>query len=314
MLLGPTHCRVHETWGAPPPEEVTVAVSQAQHPARLLRPRDDDALRAELRVIAAEFATPAVVFGGSVSAGTLKISETLGTRTAGLRSLPISPMLGLGGRAITQLRPQWVEDYATAQTITHDYDRPVINEGLRSVIAVPVVVGGGPRAIIYAALRQSAPLGGRLSDMLSRAGNRLAEITIRDEADQRVELIDTLVDGGHAPTTTVLIENIREIHTELRALLRTAPDSALATSLHSLADKLVGLSRGDLPATDVTLSGREIDVLTYVALGCTNVMVAQRLSIKPETVKHYLRGAMGKLDARSRVEAVSRARRLGLLP
>ncbi|MHA4852778.1 LuxR C-terminal-related transcriptional regulator [Rhodococcus sp. MSC1_016] len=292
-----------------------VTVSDVEGSARLLRPRDDDALRAELRVIAAGFATPAVIFGGPVSAGTLQISETLGTRTAGLRGLLVSPMLGLGGRAMTQGRPQWVEDYASAQTITHDYDRPVINEGLRSIIAVPVVVDGGPRAIMYAAFRQSAPLGGRLFDILSRAGNRLAaEITIRDEVDRRVELIDTLVDGGHAPTTTALIENIREIHTELRALLRTAPDSTLATSLHSLADKLAGLSRGDLPATDVTLSGREIDVLTYVGLGYTNAMVAQRLSITPETVKHYLRGAMGKLDARSRVEAVSRARRLGLLP
>ncbi|MFC9556221.1 LuxR C-terminal-related transcriptional regulator [Rhodococcus sp. NPDC056960] len=292
-----------------------VTVSDVEGSARLLRPRDDDALRAELRVIAAGFATPAVIFGGPVAAGTLKISETIGTRTAGLRGLLVSPMLGLGGCAMTQRRPQWVEDYATAQTITHDYDRPVINEGLRSIIAVPVVVDGGPRAILYGALRQSTPVGDRLVDLLGRAADRLAaEITIRDEVDRRVELIDTLVDGGHALTTTAIIEGIREIHTELRALMRTVPDSALATSLHALADKLVGLSRGDLPDTDVTLSGREIDVLTYVGLGCTNAVVAQRLSIKPETVKHYLRGAMGKLDARSRVEAVSRARRLGLLP
>lgn len=287
----------------------------AEGSARLLRPRDDDALRAELRVIAKEFVTPAVVFGGPVAEGTLKISETLGTRTAGLRGLSISPMLGLGGRAIIQLRPQSVEDYATARTITHDYDRPVINEGLRSIIAVPVVVGGGARAIIYAAFRQSTPIGGRILDMLGRAGDRLAaEINIRDEVDRRVALIDTLVEGGQAPATSALIEGIREIHTELRGLTRTTPDSALATSLHALADKLAGLSRGDAPATDVTLSGREVDVLTYIALGCTNAAVAQRLSIKPETVKHYLRGAMGKLDARSRVEAVSRARRLGLLP
>ena len=293
-----------------------MAVSDAEGSARLLRPRDDDALRAELRVIVADFATPPVVFGGPVSAGNLKISETLGTRTPGLRGLLISPMLGLGGRAITLLRPQWVEDYATAQTITHDYDRPVINEGLRSIIAVPVVVGGAARAIMYAALRQATPSGGRILDILTRAGDRLAtEIKIRDEVDRRVELIDTLVDGGQAPTATALTEGIREIHSDLRALMRTAPDSALATTLHGLADKLAVLSRGgDLPATDIALSGREVDVLAYVAHGCTNAAVAQRLSIKPETVKHYLREAMGKLDARSRGEAVSRARRLGLLP
>jgi hypothetical protein len=59
-----------------------VAASRAEGPpycaegsARLLRPRDDDALRAELRVIAKEFVTPAVVFGGPVSEGTLAHSE-----------------------------------------------------------------------------------------------------------------------------------------------------------------------------------------------------------------------------------------------
>nr|WP_271209283.1 hypothetical protein [Rhodococcus wratislaviensis] len=124
----------------------------------------------------------------------------------------------------------------------------MINEGLRSIIAVPVVVGGGARAVIYAALRESTPIGGRIFDMLGRAGDRLAaEITIRDEVDRRVELIDTLVDGGQAPTTTELTEGIREIHTELRALTRTAPDSAFATSLQGLADTLAGLSRGDVP-------------------------------------------------------------------
>ncbi|MFC9553390.1 hypothetical protein ACFTWF_21300 [Rhodococcus sp. NPDC056960] len=185
-------------------------------------------------------------------------------------------------------------DYATAPSITHDDDRPVINEGLRSVIAIPVVVGGQSPAIMYAALRQSTPIRGRTLDMLAGAGDRFAtEFTIRDEVDRRVEWIDTPVDGGHAPTTTELIEGVREVHTELRALMRTAPDSAVATSLLALADTLVGLSCVDLPATEITSAGREIDVLTHVGLGCTNAMVAQRLSIKLETVKRYLRGAMG---------------------
>ena len=42
--------------------------------------------------------------------------------------------------------------------------------------------------------------------------------------------------------------------------------------------------------------------------------IAERLSVKPETVKSYLRSAMSKLDAHSRREAVVAARRLGLLP
>ena len=56
------------------------------------------------------------------------------------------------------------------------------------------------------------------------------------------------------------------------------------------------------------------DVVSQVALGCTNAETATRLSIKPETVKAYLRSAMRKLEAHSRHEAVVRSRSLGIIP
>ena len=62
------------------------------------------------------------------------------------------------------------------------------------------------------------------------------------------------------------------------------------------------------------LSPRELDVLAQVALGCTNSEAAQRLSLKPETVKSYLRSAAAKLGAHTRHESVSKARRAGLIP
>ncbi len=43
-------------------------------------------------------------------------------------------------------RPLSVADYRNASTITHDYDAPVLTEGIRSVLAVPVIVDGLPRA------------------------------------------------------------------------------------------------------------------------------------------------------------------------
>jgi DNA-binding CsgD family transcriptional regulator len=41
---------------------------------------------------------------------------------------------------------------------------------------------------------------------------------------------------------------------------------------------------------------------------------AKRLSLKPETVKSYLRSATAKLGAHTRHEAVAKARRARLLP
>src|SRR5690242_6078576 len=107
----------------------------------LLRPRDGDALRAEIRRLAAVAGVP-VIFGGEVSAGTLRLTEFAGVRTNGLRGLSVTRASGLGGRVVDSRRPAAVSDYGNALSITHHYDGPVLGEGLRSVAAVPVVVSG----------------------------------------------------------------------------------------------------------------------------------------------------------------------------
>lgn len=61
------------------------------------------------------------------------------------------------------------------------------------------------------------------------------------------------------------------------------------------------------------IARREYDVLRRVATGETNHEIASAMNLSPNTVKAYLRNAMQKLDARNRVEAISRAREAGLL-
>ncbi|WP_040924482.1 response regulator transcription factor, partial [Saccharomonospora iraqiensis] len=71
----------------------------------------------------------------------------------------------------------------------------------------------------------------------------------------------------------------------------------------------------DSPDTaEALLAPRERDVLAEVARGLTNAEIAERLALRPETVKAYLRSAMRKLDVHSRHHAVAAARRAGLLP
>lgn len=60
-----------------------------------------DALRGELRTIAAHGAVP-VVFAGEVQDDILRLSEIMGTRTNGLKGLSIPPNSGLGGRALAR--------------------------------------------------------------------------------------------------------------------------------------------------------------------------------------------------------------------
>jgi LuxR family transcriptional regulator, regulator of acetate metabolism len=275
------------------------------HPP-LLRPRDADALRAELRHIAA--AGPQVTFGGEVHGETLLLTEFVGTRTSSMRGLAVRPSAGLGGATMVAGRPMSVADYRSAATITHDYDAPVLEEGIRSILAVPVVVEGHARAVLYGAYRAAAPIGDRTADLMIGAARRLShELRIRDEVDRRMRMRDVQV----ANVAGARVEEVREVHAQLRRLAAdpSAPP-ALRAQLRVLADRL---ARGG-SSPEVTLSPRELDVLAQIALGCTNAEAAQRLSLKPETVKSYLRSATAKLGARTRHEAVSKARRSRLLP
>jgi LuxR family transcriptional regulator, regulator of acetate metabolism len=274
----------------------------------LLRPRDGDALRAELRRVALLGDVP-VVFGGEVHGDTLLISEYHGVRTGCLRGLAVRSNSGLGGASMVAGRPLSVADYRNASSITHDYDGPVLSEGIRSVLAVPVLVDGRARAMLYGAYRSGAPFGGRAAELMVDSARRLGEeLRIRDEVDRRLRLRDAhqAQHGG-----SVGAEQIREVHAELRRLAVEAP-AGLRERLWSLADALTGTGVDEQPTP--LLTPRELDVLVQVALGCTNAEAGQRLSLKPETVKSYLRSAATKLETRTRYESVSRARLLRLIP
>ncbi|MCV7366493.1 helix-turn-helix transcriptional regulator [Mycolicibacterium duvalii] len=278
-------------------------------PPTLLRPRDGDAVRAALRDLAALGEVP-ILFGGPVYDDTLLLTEFVGTRTGNLRGLAVQPSSGLGGATMVAGRPMSVADYRHAVSITHDYDGPVLSEGIRAVLAVPVLVDGRTRAVLYGAHRSSAPFGGRTADRMVAVARSLGEeLRIRDEVDRRMRLHETHTTTGGVAAGA---EQIREVHAELRHLAAASP-SPLQEQLRAMADRLAQALTGTTADT-ASLTSRELDVLAQVALGCTNSEAAQRLSLKPETVKAYLRSAAGKLGASTRYESVSKARRAGLLP
>ena len=275
----------------------------------LLRPRDTDAIRAALRRVA-ETGLP-LAFGGEVHGDALLLSEFIGTRTAAMRGLAVRPSAGLGGASMVARRPIAVPDYRRSSNITHDYDEPVLTEGIQSILAVPVVVDGATRAVLYGAHRSSAPIGGRTAEAMLTSARRLGtELQVRDEVDRRMRLREAqLANFGDSVADP---ERIREVHAELRKLAAGAGDP-LGNQLRKLADMLSAGLSSTTPAS-TPLTSRELDVLSQVALGCTNIEAAQRLSLKPETVKSYLRSAAAKLGTRTRHEAVSRARRSRLIP
>ncbi|MFJ9032388.1 response regulator transcription factor [Streptomyces sp. NPDC102274] len=260
-----------------------------------------------------------VAFGGLThEAGRLNIAELNGAFTGALRGLAISAGNGLGGKSIALSRPCAVTDYRVARHISHEYDAAVAAEGLRSVLAVPVVVRRSVRGVLYGALRSAQPIGERTFDAAVAAARDVEQaLVVRDE-------VRRLLDVSREPTPgPAAWEEVRAAHSDLRALAPRVVDAELRAELLSVCGRLAGASdpmdasapAGTAPRrTPVTLAPREVDVLTCVASGSTNAAAAELLGLRPETVKGYLRSAMRKLGTHTRLEAVVAARRAGLLP
>jgi two-component system, NarL family, nitrate/nitrite response regulator NarL len=135
------------------------------------------------------------------------------------------------------------------------------------------------------------------------------------------ELIDAF--ARIVPTARIVVFTAYPEHPAVRAALDAGacgvvPKDAARTDLVSV---IVSAAIGDdarpayQPAqrTHALVGRREYDVLRRVAIGETNQEIADAMCLSPNTVKAYLRNLMQKLDARNRVEAISRAREVGLL-
>jgi len=61
------------------------------------------------------------------------------------------------------------------------------------------------------------------------------------------------------------------------------------------------------------LSQRELEVLDLINQGLANKEIARKLTLAPATVKAHIRNLYGKIEAKSRTEALSKARNLGLI-
>ncbi|WP_278102161.1 LuxR C-terminal-related transcriptional regulator [Microbacterium proteolyticum] len=255
-----------------------------------------------------------VAFGGLEHDGAVHVSTIVGARTRSIEGLVVHAERGLGGRALVERRPRLALDYRNARTITHDYDRAILGEGIATLFAVPVLVHGSARGVLYCGSWAQAPLGEREArPAFDVAGELGTELRVRDEVDRRLAAATPGDDGLSAGAR----EEIRQSYAQLRSIAATVQDDGVRRRLEELEARLAALS-GDV-STDpegagIHLSRRELDVLSCAAVGATNGEIAASLALRETTVKSYLASAMSKLDASTRHAAVARARRVGLLP
>jgi DNA-binding CsgD family transcriptional regulator len=80
---------------------------------------------------------------------------------------------------------------------------------------------------------------------------------------------------------------------------------------------IAGIPRGPRPSTRTNQAGlttRQLEVLQLMAEGLSNAEIASRFFTSPKTVEHHVSAVLAKLGVHSRVQALSAAHQLKLIP
>lgn len=290
-----------------------------EHQRKTVERDDNEVVFAALNSLKVATAIPVAMYGTcDPQDGRLRIDKWVGLRTPALHDLVISPGMGVGGRVMSVRRPVGVSDYTKAKSITHEFDKEIIVEGLHSLVAVPVIVKRDMAGVLYAGLHSKARMGDKVLEEVTMIARCLEQdlainAAMRAGASATPRYEPKTPDHGRAMRSLsgAEWEQIRSTHSKLRMLANRVEDESVQRELEVLADQLVHPVR---TKPMMKLSAREVDVLSCVALGLTNVEAAEEMGIGAETVKSYLRSVMRKLDAHTRYEAVNAARRMGALP
>jgi DNA-binding CsgD family transcriptional regulator len=104
-----------------------------------------------------------------------------------------------------------------------------------------------------------------------------------------------------------------ELADHLATLLVEVPGIVVVPASDEADAAVVAPPRAQAGDTDPSLTPREREVLTLLAEGASNKLIACRLGISVHTAKFHVRSVIDKLDAVGRTDAVAHAARLGIV-
>jgi signal transduction histidine kinase len=142
----------------------------------------------------------------------LVLRHAVNVVTDGVDGLIVPAGTGLGGQVFAQRRPLWVRDYLSAPYITQQFRTQAEAEGVRAMIAVPILHDGAVLGVLYGANREMTDFGDRTAGALEQLAARTAAAQVVAERSR------------HAAEVAVHEERRRvalELHDSVGAMLFT---------------------------------------------------------------------------------------------
>jgi LuxR family transcriptional regulator, regulator of acetate metabolism len=202
--------------------------------------------------------------------GNIILGHAVRTRTDAVDGLVVPPGIGLGGRVMKTGRPEWVANYPVGAGLIRPFSADADREGIKGMLAVPLVHAGRWLGVLYGADRAEGRYGDlavkALEAAAARAANaaavaerarHTAEVAVHDERRRlALQLHDTVGamlftigagvrklsdDLDHDPDVRARLETIERQAAEAAAVFRESlhalhapPDSvALAVALRA---------------------------------------------------------------------------------
>lgn len=196
-----------------------------------------------------------------------------------------------------------------ADVVTQEADLTVVAETDDGSLVVDLVARHRVDVVL---LDLGTPGAGTDVIALLRATHPEVHVVVLTHADDDADLAGAVRAGarGYLLTDTTPEELVEAI----RAVAAGSSLLSPAMAARLLDEFAVLVRRNEAPAEGAgALSRRELEVLTLVAQGLNNRAIAETLFISENTVKNHVRNIHEKLQVHSRMEAVVRAVREGVL-
>jgi signal transduction histidine kinase len=110
--------------------------------------------------------------------GNVVLGHAVRTQTDVVQGLVVPPGVGLGGHVLQTGRPQWVANYPVAAELTRPFSTQAHREGVKGMVAVPLVHGGRWLGILYGADRAEGRYGDLTVNALEAAAARAANAAV----------------------------------------------------------------------------------------------------------------------------------------